>query len=121
MAASSNDELSAAREMNILIKLRTYLDNKPCSCCYDLRPLARARIVNEREVLGYAAHLWTLNESRWTTEAKVPCYGDEPVNQQPLGNIWNDYHFDRPTKTLLDNKKPEEVVRDLKENQRRER
>ncbi|CAF0877619.1 unnamed protein product [Rotaria sordida] len=107
-------------DSNPLTKLRTHLNSETCSCCFNLRPLDRAQIVNEREMSGYAAQLWTLKESRWTSEARAPYHGDEFLPQRPLGNIWNDYQVDRPTKTILDKEGSQEVVRDLKETQRRE-
>ena len=106
LRASSNNGLSPASDPNSIGKLRTYLKKKSCSFCFDLRPLARARIVREREMSGYSAHLWTLNESRWTSQIKAPYYGDESSPERPIGNIWEDYHFDRPTKTLLDKGNP---------------
>ncbi len=118
--ASSNDGLLATRDSDALTKLRIYLNNESCSSCFDLRPLTSARIINERDRSGYVARLWTLNESRWTSEVKAPCYGDEPLPQRPLGNIWSDYQVDRPTKTILD-KGSQAIVHDLKETQHRER
>lgn len=120
MPTSDTDRLLSAEDSNAITKLRTYLSKKSFSFSFDLRPLARARVVNERGLTDYVAHLWTLKETRWTSDAKVPYYGDELLFHHTLGNIWDDYDIDRPTKTVLNQEETQEVVHDLIQSRRRE-
>ncbi|CAF1418886.1 unnamed protein product [Adineta steineri] len=119
-STSDTDLLLAGDDNNALTKLRAYLNNNSNRSRFNLRPLAHARVVRERNLSGYIAHLSTLRESRWVSEAKAPYFGDEVIAHRALGNIWDDYQFDQPTTTLLDGGKFKEMVYDLKETQHRE-
>ncbi|CAF1379072.1 unnamed protein product [Rotaria sp. Silwood1] len=117
---TSDATLPSVPYSNSLLKLQAHLNSKTCSCCFNLHPLTTARIVNERAMSGYVANLWTLGESRWTSEVSAPFYGDEPIPNNPVGDIWHNYSFERPNQTMLDNTQSRQLVRDLKETQRRE-
>jgi hypothetical protein len=117
---SANDNLSSTPDSIALTKLEKHLNSKSCNRCFDLRPLAHAQVVSVREISAYAAYLSTLGERRWLSEDSSPFHGNEPLPNDPVRNIWKDYHFDRPTKTLLDIGASEHVVRDLQETQHQE-
>ncbi|CAF0983430.1 unnamed protein product [Rotaria sordida] len=103
---TSDATLPSVPYSNSLLKLQAHLDSKTCSCCFNLHPLTTARIVNERAMSGYVANLWTLGESRWTSEVSAPFYGDEPILNNPVGDIWHNYPLDRPNQTMLDDAQP---------------
>lgn len=112
---------STVHDSIALLKLQQYLKEKRCGCCFNTEPLTNARIINVREMSGYVLHLWTLMENRWTTVNSAPYYGDEPLLNNPLGDIWNDYQFTPPAETLLSSKKSREISQDIKDTQEKQR
>lgn len=104
-----------------VLKLQKHLKEKQCGCCFNVQPLINAEMIHTREMSGYISYLWTLIEDRWTTEDYAPYYGDEPLLNNPLGDIWNDYQFTAPTETIIPNQKTIKKYQDIKDTQEKRR
>jgi hypothetical protein len=98
----SNNTLSESCR-TALSQLEEYLNNNTSDvCCRKLNLISHVRNATITEQWSYIAYLCTLVEQRWCTPRSLPYNGNKTCPNNPIRDIWRDYEFDSPTKTVLD-------------------
>jgi hypothetical protein len=119
VASSTNNDLPRNYRKAFLELDEHFGRNSFGICCKKFTVTPHARDVTIEEHLIYIANLWTLVERRWPTQKSLPYTGNESCPDSPVGDIWQDYEFDPPVRTVL-SPSSKSLSRDLDKTRRQE-